>query len=155
MKKFDFKSFIVITLITFIVGNFFSFFIINSMDTFEELNKPINIPGLLFPIIWSIIYLLMSVSCYLIYKSNDKNKKTAIIIYVIQLIVNSLWTLIFFGFESYLFSFIWIIFLTILVSFTIFNFYKIDKKAAYLNILYLIWIAFAGYLNLGIYILNR
>ena len=155
MKKFDFKSFIIITVITFIVGSFFSFFTMNNMDTFKELNKPINVPGVLFPIVWSILYLLMSISCYIIYKSDNKDKKKALIIYGIQLIINSLWTLIFFGFDAYLFAFIWIILLIFTVSIMIITFYNIDKKAVYLNIPYILWIVFAGYLNLGIYILNR
>lgn len=155
MKKFDFKAFIIITVITFIVGSFFSFFTMNNMDTFKELNKPINVPGILFPIVWSILYFLMSISCYIIYKSDNKDKKKALITYGIQLIINSLWTLIFFGFDAYLFAFIWIILLIFTVSIMIISFYSIDKKAAYLNIPYILWIAFAGYLNLGIYILNR
>lgn len=155
MKKFDFKAFIIITVITFIVGSFFSFFTMNNMDTFKELNKPINVPGILFPIVWSILYLLMSISCYIIYKSDNKDKKKALIIYGIQLIINSLWTLIFFGFDAYLFAFIWIILLIFTVSIMIITFYNIDKKTAYLNIPYILWIVFAGYLNLGIYILNR
>lgn len=155
MKKFDFKSFIVITLLTFFIGSFFAFFLSNSMDTFKELNKPVNVPGILFPIVWTILYLLMSISCYIIYKSNSKEKKKAIIIYAIQLIINSLWTLIFFGFDLYLLAFIWILILFTSITIMIITFYNIDKRASYLNIPYLIWTAFAGYLNLGIYLLNR
>ena len=155
MKKFDFKAFIIITVITFIVGSFFSFFTMNNMDTFKELNKPINVPGILFPIVWSILYLLMSISCYIIYKSENKDKKKALITYGIQLIINSLWTLIFFGFDAYLLAFIWLLLLFASVIFMMLVFYNIDKKAAYLNIPYILWIVFAGYLNLGIYILNR
>lgn len=155
MKKIDFKRLIIITIITFLVGSLFSFFIMNNMDMFKELEKPINVPGILFPIVWSILYLLMSISCYIITKSNDKNKDNAIIWYGIQLVINSLWTLIFFGFELYLFAFIWIIILLISVIIMVSKFYNIDKKAAYLNIPYILWIIFAGYLNFGIYLLNR
>ncbi len=155
MKKFDIKSFVIITLITFFIGGFFAFFTSNSMDTFKELNKPVNIPGILFPIVWSILYLLMSISCYIIYKSGSKDKKKAIIIYTVQLIINSLWTLIFFGFEAYLLAFIWILLLFTSIIIMIITFYNIDKRAASLNIPYIIWTAFAGYLNLGIYLLNR
>ena len=73
--RIDWKKLIIITVITFIVGTFFSFFTMNSMDTFKDLSKPINVPGVLFPIVWSILYLLMSISCYLIVQSNDKDKK--------------------------------------------------------------------------------
>lgn len=155
MKKINWKRLIIIIVITFIVGSFFSFFTMNNMDTFKELKKPINVPGILFPIVWSILYLLMSISCYIITTKDDKSKDNAIIWYGIQLVINSLWSLIFFGFSAYLFSFIWIILLLTIVIIMIVKFYKIDKTAAYLNIPYVLWILFAGFLNLGIYILNR
>lgn len=155
MKKINWKRLILITIITFVVGSFFSFFTMNNMDTFKELEKPINVPGVLFPIVWSILYLLMSISCYIITNSNDKNKNEAIIIYAIQLIINSVWSLIFFGFGAYLLGFIWIIILAVIVIIMIAKFYNINKKAAYLNLPYILWILFAAYLNFGIYILNK
>ena len=151
MKKINWKRLIVIIIITFVVGSFFSFFTMNNMDSFKELEKPINVPGILFPIVWSILYLLMSISLYIVI---DKNRNS-LIIYSIQLIINSLWTLIFFGFGAYLLAFIWIILLLIAIVIMIAKFYNIDKKAAYLNIPYLLWVLFAAYLNLGIYLLNK
>lgn len=151
MKKINWKRLIIIIIITFVVGSFFSFFTMNNMDTFKELEKPINVPGILFPIVWSILYLLMSISLYIVI---DKNRNS-LIIYSIQLIINSLWTLIFFGFGAYLLAFIWIILLLIAIVIMIAKFYNIDKKAAYLNIPYLLCVLFAAYLNLGIYLLNK
>ena len=151
MKKINWKRLIVIIIITFVVGSFFSFFTMNNIDTFKELEKPINVPGILFPIVWSILYLLMSISLYIVI---DKNRNS-LIIYSIQLIINSLWTLIFFGFGAYLLAFIWIILLLIAIVIMIAKFYNIDKKAAYLNIPYLLWVLVAAYLNLGIYLLNK
>lgn len=155
IMRIDWKKLIIITVITFIVGTFFSFFTMNSMDTFKDLSKPINVPGVLFPIVWSILYLLMSISCYLIVQSNDKDKKEGIILYAIQLVINSLWTLIFFGFGAYLLSFIWIIILLIVVIIMLAKFYNINKIAMYINIPYVLWLLFAAYLNLGIYLLNK
>lgn len=155
MKKINFKRLIIITIITFVVGSFFSWFTMNNMDTFKELEKPVNVPGILFPIVWSILYLLMSISCYIITTSNNKNKDKALIWYGMQLVINSLWSLIFFGFGVYLFAFIWIILLLIAVVIMVAKFYSIDKRASYLNIPYILWIIFAGYLNFGIYLLNR
>lgn len=151
MEKIDWKRLIIIIIITFVVGSFFSFFTMNNMDTFKELEKPINVPGILFPIVWSILYLIMSISLYIVI---DKNRNS-LIIYSIQLIINSLWTLIFFGFGAYLLAFIWIILLLIAIVIMIAKFYNIDKKAAYLNIPYLLWVLFAAYLNLEIYLLNK
>lgn len=155
MKKINFKKLIIIIIVTFIVGSFFSWFTMNNMDTFKELAKPINVPGILFPIVWSILYLLMSISCYIVSESGDKDKNKALIWYGVQLIINSLWSLIFFGFGAYLFAFIWIILLLIMVIIMVYKFYKIDKRAAYLNIPYILWIIFAAYLNFGIWLLNK
>lgn len=153
--KINWKRLIIITIITFVVGSFFSLFTMNNMEAFKELDKPIDVPGIIFPIVWGILYLLMSISCYLITESKDEGKEKAITIYGIQLLINSVWSLIFFGFETYLFAFIWLLLLLVSVIIMIKEFYKIDKRAAYLNIPYVLWIIFAGYLNLGIYLLNR
>ena len=153
--KINWKRLIIITIITFVVGSFFSFFTMNNMETFKELEKPINIPGIIFPIVWSILYLLMSISCYLITQSRSNDNDKAIVLYGIQLIINSVWSLIFFGFGAYLFAFIWLLLLLVSVIIMVIEFNKIDKRAAYLNIPYILWIIFAGYLNLSIYILNR
>lgn len=153
--KINWKKLILITIITFAVGSLFSFFTMNNMDTFKELSKPIDVPGIVFPIVWSILYLLMSISYYIVSEKQDKNRNESRTSYVVQLVINSLWTLIFFGFEAYLLAFIWIIILLIAVIVMIVNFYKVNKTAAYLQIPYVLWILFAGYLNLGIYLLNR
>lgn len=153
--KINWKKLIIIILVTFLIGGFFSFFTMNNMDTFKELAKPIDVPAVVFPIVWSILYLLMSISYYIVSNSNSKYKDEAKTAYIVQLIINSLWSLIFFGFEAYLLAFIWIIILLISVIIMIVNFYKVNKTAAYLQIPYVLWIIFAGYLNLGIYLLNR
>lgn len=153
--RIDWKKLILIIIVTFIVGSFFSIFTMNNMDTFKELSKPIEVPGILFPIVWSILYLLMSISYYIVSSKNDEDKKEAEVSYAIQLIINSLWSLIFFGFEAYLFAFIWLLLLLISIIVMIIRFYKVDKTAAYLQIPYLLWVIFAGYLNISIYFLNR
>ncbi len=153
--KINWKKLILIIIITFVIGSFFSIFTMNNMHTFKELSKPINVPAIVFPIVWSVLYLLMSISCYIIIESNNREKDKAVIWYAIQLVINSLWSLIFFGFGTYLLSFIWIILLLIAVMIMILKFYNINKVSAYINIPYLLWILFAGYLNLGIYFLNR
>ena len=153
--RIDWKKLILRIIVTFIVGSFFSIFTMNNMDTFKELNKPIEVPGILFPIVWSILYLLMSISYYIVNSKNDEDKKEAEVSYAIQLIINSLWSLIFFGFEAYLFAFIWLLLLLISIIVMIIRFYKVDKTAAHLQIPYLLWVIFAGYLNISIYFLNR
>jgi tryptophan-rich sensory protein len=97
----------------------------------------------------------MGIGSYLIYNENDINSSCCLKIYAINLFVNFLWTPLFFGLNLRLFSFIWIVLLDIVVGYMIFCFYKVNKKAAYLQIPYLVWCIFATYLNLAFYLLNR
>ena len=150
--KINLKSLLLCIVITFFIFSFFALFI--GSNSYVDLNKAINVPGYIFPIVWSILYLLMGISLYIIYESYGYNKKSAIKIYFLQLLVNSLWTLIFFGFKLYLFGFIWILLLIILVIIMIIKFYKINKIAGLLNIFYLFWLIFASVLNLSVFILN-
>lgn len=150
--KINYKKLIFCIVITFVIGGLFAMLTDNSF--YKDLNKPFDLPAIVFPIVWSILYILMGTSLYLVTTSDDPNQKNAIYIYFAQLIVNSLWTLFFFGNRWFLFSFYWLIFLIILVILMIYTFYNINKKAALINIPYLIWLIFAAYLNYMIYYLN-
>lgn len=154
--KINFKKLIIVTIITFLVGGFFGFLTMGNMDVFKELNKPFELPGIIFPIVWSILYLLMSISYYIsTEKSKTKEEKKSIrSIYIVQLIVNSLWTLIFFGFNLYFIGFLWILLLISLVVIMIYRMFKASKLSAYLQIPYLLWLIFAGFLNFSIFLLN-
>ena len=153
--KINYKKLILIILGTFLIGSFFSFFIPNSRGFYSALEKPpLSPPGILFPIVWSILYILMGISLYIVSESETR-KEENYLIYIIQLVVNSLWTLLFFGLNLQLLSFLWILLLIVLVVVMIISFYQTNKLAGLLQIPYLIWLLFAAYLNLGIYILNR
>lgn len=122
-------------------------------DIYPLLNKPPLSPNtILFPIIWSILYLIMGISFYII--SYDNSRKKAQYLFYFQLFVNLAWPILFFNFNLYLFSNIWLLLLIILVINMILEFMKIKKVAGLLNIPYLIWLLFAFYLNLGVYLLN-
>lgn len=128
--------------------------IITPTNYFQELNKPpLAPPKILFPIVWPILYILMGISYYL-YKKNTTDNKKESIIYYIQLIVNLLWSIIFFTLKLKFVAIIWILLLVILVYTLIDMFLKKYKLSAYLNIPYLIWCIFATYLTIGIYLLN-
>ncbi len=125
-----------------------------STDSYKILAKPpLSPPGWLFPIMWSIIYLLMGISYYLLKKENNTDQDVDKVYYS-QLIVNLLWSIIFFSFKLYFLSCLWILLLDILIIFMINNFLKRNKTSAYLNIPYFIWCLFATYLTIGIYVLN-
>ncbi len=147
----------IICLLIPLVGGFLSGIVsMTGIRDYELLNKPIlALPGFIFPIIWTILYVLMGISSYLIYNESDYHSNCCLKIYGINLFMNFLWTPIFFGLNLRLFALIWIILLDVVVIYMIICFYKVNKKAAYLQIPYLIWSLFATYLNFGFYLLNR
>lgn len=128
-----------------------------SMSQFAALDKPpLSPPGWLFPIVWTILYTLMGIASYLIYNADaSEQKNQALALYVVQLVVNLLWPVFFFVLQWYLFAFFWLIMLWVLIYRMIKEFWGISRLAAYLCIPYLVWVTFAGYLNLGIWWLNR
>lgn len=123
--------------------------------SYAAFNKPpFSPPSWLFPVVWTILYILMGISSYIIYSSGDAGKDKALATYALQLFFNFCWSIIFFGSSQYLLAFIWLIALIILIIIMIYQFYKISPVAAYLQIPYLLWCLFAAYLNYTIYTLN-
>ena len=129
--------------------------ITSSSIQYNTLIKPVFAPpSILFPIVWTILYILMGVS-YGILESKSLVNSEINFIYYLQLFVNAMWSIIFFIFEWRLFAFIWLLILVLLIIGMIIEFYKKDKVAGLLQIPYLLWALFASYLNLSIYLLNR
>ncbi len=137
-----------------IIGGIVGFIISGFMD-YNSLEKPVlSPPSILFPIVWTILYILMGIS-YGILKSKSLNNANTSSIYYIQLLVNILWPIFFFVFKLRFFAFLWIILLAILIIVMLNRFYKSNKAAGILQIPYLLWTLFATYLNFFIYILNK
>lgn len=137
-----------------ILGSIIGIFISSSMDYKNLVQPPLSPPSILFPIVWTILYLLIGISYYLINKKEELNKSQKILYYT-QLFVNLMWPVFFFVWKMRFFSIFWIILLDILV-YLLYQVYKNkDKKIALLLIPYLLWIFFATYLNIGIYLLNK
>lgn len=148
--KIYFKSILLPVLLGTLIGIITS----GQMD-YMSLEKPfLSPPGIVFPTIWTILYTLMGIS-YAILKSNSLTNKNINFIYYFQLIINLLWSVFFFNFKWRLFSFLWILLLIVVVIVLIIKFYKQNKTAGLLQIPYLIWLLFAAYLNLFLYILNK
>ena len=147
----------IICLLIPLIGGFISGIIsMSGIKEFDSLIKPfLTPPGFIFPIVWTILYVLMGISSYLIYIENDYYSSCCLKIYGINLFVNFLWSPLFFGLNLRLFSLIWIILLDVVVVYMILCFFKVNKKAAYIQIPYLVWCIFATYLNLAYYLLNR
>lgn len=153
----QYKPLFISLLISLGIGALSALFIGDATAYYNSLKQPpFAPPSWVFPVVWSILYILMGISAYLIYRSNAPypKKAKALMIYGLQLVVNFLWSVFFFRFHWLLFSFVWLLFLLALIMIMIALFYRIDKRAALLQIPYLIWVAFAGYLNLAIYLLN-
>ena len=125
-----------------------------SMD-FDMLKKPpLSPPAILFPIVWTILYVLMGVSYGLI-KDRSTPDSTDSLVYYLQLVVNLLWPVAFFVLKWRLFAFFWLLLLDVLVVIMALRFCRKDKTAGRLQIPYTIWVLFATYLNFGVWILNR
>lgn len=148
----NYKKLFISILIPVLLGSIIGL-IINT-DSYDIIVKPVlSPPDWLFPVAWTILYVLMGISSYLIYR-DDGIASEALGVYKLQLFVNLMWSIIFFVFKFYLVSFVWILILDALVIYMIIKFYKINKMASYLQIPYLLWILFASYLTLGVYLLN-
>ena len=147
------KIYIKSILIPLIIGGVVGLIISSSMD-YDVLVKPfLSPPGIVFPIVWTILYILMGIS-YAILETNNLSDDNTNSIYYFQLFFNALWPIIFFVLKWRLIAFIWIIILLILVALMIKTFYKRNKIAGLLQLPYLVWLIFASYLNIATYILN-
>lgn len=148
-KKY--KQYIILPAIALAVGGLAGFLTRNSFDMFEEIIKPpLSPPAMLFPIVWTILYILMGLGAAIVYTKSG----SVPFLYWLQLFVNFLWPVIFFNMRAYLFAFIWLILLLGLVIVLMYDFYRVSRKAALLQIPYVMWLLFAAYLNCGIWILN-
>ena len=116
---------------------------------------PLSPPSWLFPIVWSVLYALMGIGAARIWMAPPGiHRSRGLNLFIIQLIVNFFWSLIFFNLQTFGFSLLWLILLCGLVLWMILEFRKVNKSAGNVQIPYLIWLAFAAYLNLGVWYLN-
>jgi len=147
------KIYIKSVLIPVLLGGIVGFLISGSMD-YNSLEKPfLSPPSILFPIVWTVLYILMGISYGRLESKSLMDTKSKII-YYLQLFVNLLWPVFFFLFKWRLFSSVWILLLVFLVLIMIINFYRKDKISGLLQIPYLLWNIFATYLTISIYLLN-
>lgn len=129
-----------------------------NMDVYSSVNRPyLSPPAWLFPVVWTILFILMGISAALVYLDKFASKKQirdALNIYALQLVFNFFWSIIFFNMRAYFFAFVWLVFLWILILIMIIRFAMIRKPAGLLQLPYLLWVTFAGYLNFMIFLLN-
>lgn len=152
--KIQWKKLLLCLALPLAVGGLAALLTKDSMAVFKFLNQPpLAPPEWAFPVAWTILYVLMGIASYLVLIS-DEPKRGALALYAVQLAFNFFWPIFFFKLEAYLFSFVWIVILWILILLTMLRFFGISKAAVWLMLPYLLWVTFAGYLNLAIYLLN-
>ena len=152
------KDFIIAAAIPILVGVFAGILTKDGMMAFAGMNKPpLTPPSWVFPVVWTILYAMMGIASYLVTVSGKDSLLVdeALLFYGFQLVFNFFWTIVFFGFEKYFAAFLVLAALWLLIFHTIRLFWPISRVAATLMIPYLVWVSFAGYLNLGVWLLNR
>lgn len=156
MKK-GWKTRLICIAIPLAVGGLAGWLTRGSMESFDQMNKPpLAPPGWLFPVVWTVLFVLMGLASYLVYTSGAKQieRERALQVYGLQLVVNFFWSILFFYLSFCFAAFVWLILLWVLVLITAVRFHNISQLAGYLLIPYFLWVTFAGYLNLSICLLN-
>ena len=157
-NKFDFTGLLKNILISVGGGILVGFITRNSMSVYNGLKKSfLTPPNSIFSIVWIILYILMGIAAYRIYMNNkaEKNDYNGYFYYLVQLLVNFLWSIIFFNLRLYGISFILIIILLVLIIITTIKFFKVDKISGVLMIPYILWVTFASYLSFYIWMFNE
>lgn len=155
MNQIENKSGLILSILIPLAAGSLSALLSGNMSEYAGLNKPaLSPPSFVFPVVWTILYILMGISSYLIFQSQDPDRTKALKTYALQLFFNFGWSILFFGFSLYLPAFFWLAALIVLILIMIYQFYRINPLAAYLQIPYLLWCIFAAYLNFMIYRLN-
>ena len=119
------------------------------------LKPPLSPPAVVFPIVWAILFALMGISAARIYLAPPSPARTrGLLIFLVQLGFNFLWSIIFFHFQAFGLAFLWLLALWALILWMILTFRKVDRPAAWLQSPYLLWVSFAAYLSFGVWRLN-
>lgn len=155
--KFDWKKLLLCLAIPLGVGGLAALLTGGGMQDYAQMRQPpFSPPGWLFPVVWTILYLLMGYASYRVVTADQDRVKIrrALYLYGAQLAVNFLWPLVFFGLKWYLAAFFVLLVLWILIFLCIYAFSDVDERAGDLLLPYILWVTFAAYLNVGVYLLN-
>jgi tryptophan-rich sensory protein len=158
MEKLNWKVYTLSIFIAELVGILAAIITKDGISTYSMLVEKVwfSPPAMVFPIVWTILYALMGISAARVWLAEESPERThALRIYLVQLVVNFFWSIIFFNAEAYGLAVIWILILWLLIIAMIKAFMKVDKFAAKLQIPYLVWVTFATVLTIGIWIVNK
>lgn len=149
------KPLVINLLIPLGIGGLSAFLTKDSMNIYDTVKQPpLSPPGWLFPVVWTLLFILMGISAYLVWMRDSTGRNGALLLYGLQLAFNFVWPLIFFGAQNFEVAFFWLIALWFLIILTVVRFFKETAAAGWLLVPYLLWVTFAGYLNLGVWVLN-
>lgn len=157
MKKANWKTYLFWIALAEAVGALAGIVTRQGMKEFEQsiIKPPLTPPGWVFPVVWSILYALMGIGAARIsVQPNNRRRNIALNVFITQLVVNFFWSLFFFNAQAFGFAFAWLLLLWVLIAIMIFIFQSVETTAAWLQVPYILWVTFAGYLNLGVWLLN-
>ena len=157
MKKQNLKTYALWIIFVEAVGGLSGWLTKDGMEIYksEILKPPLSPPGIVFPIVWAILFALMGIGAANIYLAPASSGRTrSLRLFFLQLAFNFFWSIIFFNLQNFLLALIWLVLLWLLILWMIRAFYQVDPLSARLQIPYLIWVTFAMYLNFGVWLLN-
>ena len=157
MQKNNLKYYLFFILLCEAVGIASAWITKDSMSLYSMgiVQPPLSPPAIVFPIVWTILYALMGIGAARVYLADMANAPRNLLFFFLQLIVNFFWSIIFFNLQAFGFAVIWTVLLLILILAMILSFSRVDRLAAALQLPYLLWVSFATYLTIGVWLLNR
>lgn len=157
MKEQTWKPYVWFVAIAEAIGLLAGFLTKSGVDKYEAIMKPaLTPPAIVFPIVWTILFALMGIGAARIWLAPPSQARSrSLLLFAAQLLVNFFWSIFFFNFQAYLFSFFWLLLLWVLILLMILSYRKVDKLAAWLQVPYLLWVTFAGYLNYMVWQLSQ
>lgn len=157
MKRNHWKVFIVSVVLAEAVGALSGWLTRDGAQQYAQsiLLPPLSPPGIVFPIVWTVLFALMGIGSAIVWLAPDSQARSgALRLYAVQLAFNFVWSLIFFNWKNYGFAFVWLAALWVLIGWMILRFRALVPAAGWTQVPYFLWVAFAGYLNLGVWLLN-
>ncbi len=157
MKRNHWKVFIVSVVLAEAVGALSGWLTRDGAQQYAQsiVLPPLSPPGIVFPIVWTVLFALMGIGSAIVWLAPDSQARSgALRLYAVQLAFNFVWSLIFFNWKNYGFAFVWLAALWVLIGWMILRFRALVPAAGWTQVPYFLWVAFAGYLNLGVWLLN-
>lgn len=157
MNKSKTKTYGISLAIALLVGGLSALLTNMGMENYKAAQKPaLTPPDIVFPVVWTVLFILMAISAARVYLAPvSRERSRGLLIYALQLVFNFLWSILFFNLQAYGFAFLWLLALWVLILLMIIAFAQTDRLAGLLQIPYLLWVSFAGYLNFMVWMLNK